>query len=157
VIDHGFLSGTQQHSDGVDAQAIRPDSVLGQPQQTELSKLFAFAPRDCFKWITETKPRTALHLDEHQRPGIRIMSDDVELTLIASPVAVEHLPPETDHMFDGVFLPDPPDRPGFPTNNHKITSCNHSGQAVMSANRFPQKNFSHEPSEDRVGRSAILQ
>jgi hypothetical protein len=139
VIDRWFLSGAQQYPDGIDAQAIHPDPVLGQPQQTELSKLSAFAPCDCFKWITKPEPRTALHLDEHQRPGIRIMSDDVELTLVAPPVAIKHLPPETDHMFDSVFFSNPPDCLELPTNNHKITSCNHSGQGARPATVFHRK------------------
>ena len=54
---------------------------------------------------------------------MRVVGDDVKLALVAPPVSVEHLPSDTDQMLYGVFLPDPADRPGLSTNNHKITSC----------------------------------
>ena len=70
-----------------------------------------------------------------------VMGDDIKFTLVATPVPVQHLPAKTHEMLNGPLLPDLTDGTGFSTNNHKITSCPHSGQEVRFNERFPQGQF----------------
>jgi hypothetical protein len=99
------LSGTAaglQHADQVDADVGRMHALLVHPSRRETSQPGGLARSDALQRRTEPGARPGLDLADHQH--VAVTGDDVDLTDVAAPVAVENGQPGAAQVCDGNVL-----------------------------------------------------
>src|SRR5690606_18729072 len=99
-------------------------AVLAQPVHGERADLRLLAGRHRLEPAAEAIRRTALHLAEHHRRAVGVLAHEVELTLRAPPVAVEHAV---------ALLLVPPRRPLLPRPASGLAGRGHPSSPVSSS------------------------